>query len=359
MAFTFKGVDVEAKLGDPLIANDSLFGLLFRHCKPLMAELVKTWTDFRGDKKAKEYGLVEKPFADVEGWWGTKYGDNQVMGALFAASQEETRAVVGYGDMESFMTRFESARENAFYVFFQFLSVQQLMGLSFKATYLHKDVEHVFLQHKHGTDVKVLSSRVTETAKIMLRILWGNMNGPWRLAYNTRTLVTTFLLAVMHNRMLRNDDYKRSGRYCYNQSSVAFTLLTFAYLVADVWEKRGDRFPLAYCYKEDDWYFFWKVLGSALGVSAQLMPDNHQEAETLWNTFKQSDECHRSFFTVNGGLIDAFEDAEVKPLDLLQWVPSYVVTQLRHLGSWTIEPALDRLFVADLMEAIASGDVRY
>lgn len=360
----FKGHDVAGSLGDPLGAPGarSLCGLIRQNCPVIAREVLEHWQAFRGAVPAATYQSVEKPFADVEGWWGTKYGDTKVIAALYGADVNTATAVLGHADADAFMTRFRRARENAFYVFFQVISANKLVLESFKSTYQHRDIEYVFQQHTggdaHAVDTAVLSARVAETARIMFRIIWGNINGPWRGVYDTRTIVTTFLLAAMHNKLLRKAPYQRNGRFCYNQSSVAFTLLTFAYLVACAWEEQQRRYPLAYDYSEDDWYFFWKVLGSSLGVYTELMPDNHAEAGALWRTFlNDANECHLHYHQVDAQLRAAYAGVDVDPTAFASWIPAFLLTQVKNLGSWTLAPAIDRLFLAGLLEAIANGEV--
>lgn len=360
----FKGQDLAGSLGDPLGAPGvrSLCGLIRQNCPTIAREMLEHWQGFRGAVPATTYQSVEKPFADIEGWWSPKYGDTKVVTELYGADANATIAVLGSQDAEDFMKRFRAARENAFYVFFQVISANKLVLESFKSTYQHRDIEYVFLQHQggdqHAVDPNALSARVAETARIMFRILWGNMNGPWRGVYDTRTIATTFLLAVMHNKLLRKDPYRRAGRFCYNQSSVAFTLLTFAYLVACAWEAQQRRYPLAYDYSEEDWYFFWKVLGSSLGVYNELMPDNHAEAAALWGTFlNDANECHRFYHQVDGNLRAAYGQVDVDPTVFASWLPAYLLTQIKNIGSWTLAPAIDRLFLADLLEKVANGEV--
>lgn len=80
--------------------------------------------------------------------------------------------------------------------------MSQLAGVSFRATYYHRDVSSLFEQRPHSKLKTIVSRRVIETAQIMLRILYGNMNMGWGSPYSTRTLSTTLLLAQMHNSAL-------------------------------------------------------------------------------------------------------------------------------------------------------------
>ncbi|EPX58218.1 hypothetical protein D187_004255 [Cystobacter fuscus DSM 2262] len=288
-------------------------------------------------------------FSALEGWWGASYGDRELARAMFASPRAADMAnIVGHPTADAFAAAFEAARDEAFYVFAQPLSINVLNGFSFKATYLHQDVERLFTQLPHFQNPNVLRFRVMETARIMLRLLWGNMNGLWRGVYERRTLLTTLLLGMMHNRLLRQHSHQ--GRPLYNQSGVAFTLLTFAYAPAQAWRDKQAQMPQGYGFNEDQWYYFWRIFGSLLGLHSQLIPHNHDEAQEMWYQFFANGICRGNphsldyrqpgFSSLNVGLNNAFNAAnnvapdKMTTLDLLSFFPSWLVTQVRNHPRW-------------------------
>ncbi|RKG50260.1 DUF2236 domain-containing protein [Corallococcus sp. AB011P] len=341
MPFTFRGQNLTAILGDPLNAANSLYGIMSAAEPQFMEDLRQHWKKHIRETpgvNGTAWRPALKAFSAIEGYWGNTYSDHRIAKVLYGpAHSVATQAVTGVGSSAQFLRDFEAARDEAFYVFFQGASVNQLAGVSFRATYYHKDVSSLFEQRPHSKLKTIVSRRVIETAQIMLRILYGNMNMGWGSLYSTRTLSTTLLLAQMHNSALGHYRSLNTGRqHCYNQSGVAFTLLTFAYVVAQAWVDKG------YEYNEQRWYFFWKLLGSLLGVDTRLIADDHAEAATLWDLFFSQGECFGGMpapypTTLDANRIDddLWNGYDVQPeANLIQWVPAFVVTQLRNSLRW-------------------------
>lgn len=354
MPFNVRGFDVTPLLHETLPARNSLYSVLLGARPNLYATLRRHWDDSY-QRSTPMNGTGYRPsigaFSALEGWWGSGYGDGDLASALFGGTRAADAAnITGQATARAFTTAFEAARDEAFYVFLQLASVNELNGFSFKATYLHRDIERLFQRRDHSYLARVLRHRVLETARIMFRILWGNMNGAWRLAYQKRTMATTLLLGIMHNRLLKTPDYKYQGRQLYNQSSVAFTLLTFAYVPAMEWRARRQTLPRGYAFDEGKWYYFWRIFGSLLGLDARLVPHDHAEAAQMWQDFFASGECRgdpddltytqQGFGELDGGLVDAYDRSlRLRPnrgttLDLLSFFPSWLVTQIRSSGRW-------------------------
>ncbi|RKI03471.1 oxygenase MpaB family protein [Corallococcus sp. AB038B] len=338
MPFIFRGQNLDAILGDPLNAANSLFSIMNAAEPELLQGLRTHWTKHVSTVTAFQgWRPALKAFSDITGFWGNTYSDHRLAKVLYDHDATATAAVTGAQSAAQFLRDFEAARDEAFYVFFQATSVNQLAGVSFKATYYHKDVSALFEQRRHSKIKAVVSRRVIETAQIMLRILYGNMNMGWGSIYSTRTLATTLLLAQMHNVALSHYQSHHTGRdRCYNQSAVAFTLLTFSHVVAQAWVNKG------YEYNEQRWYSFWKLLGSLLGVDTRLMADDHTEAATLWNLFFARGECFGGPSAPAPTVMDPdriddelWNGYSVQPeANLLQWVPAFIVTQLRNSLRW-------------------------
>lgn len=340
MPFTFRHQNLDAILGDPLTAANSLYGIMSAAEPQFMEDLRQHWkTHLRTTPgvNGTAWRPALKAFSAISGYWGNSHSDHRIAQVLYGTAHSvATQAVTGAASSAQFLRDFEAARDEAFYVFFQATSVNELAGVSFKATYYHKDVSALFEQRPHSRIQAIVSRRVIETAQIMLRILYGNMSMGWGSLYSTRTLATTLLLAQMHNSALGHYRSHHTGRRCYNQSAVAFTLLTFSYIVAQAWVDKG------YEYNEQRWYYFWKLVGSLLGVDTRLMVDDHAEAATLWDLFFARGECfggptapsptNLDDNRIDPGLLGGYD---VQPeANLLQWIPAFVVTQLRNGKRW-------------------------
>ncbi|WP_147451436.1 oxygenase MpaB family protein [Corallococcus llansteffanensis] len=329
-----------AILGNPLTAANSLYGILSVAEPTLLTGLADHWNQHR-DRTPTVDGTAYRPalgaFSAISSFWGNTYSDQRLAGVLYGPPfAANTAAVTGANTAAGFLRDFEAARDEAFYVFLQGQSVNELAQVSFLSTYYHHDVSELFVQRPHSRMRAIVSRRVIETAQVMLRILYGNMSMGWGTLYSTRTLATTLLLAQMHNRLLAPYRSRVTERPVYNQSSVAFTLLTFSYVVAQSWV------DARYEFDQGRWYYFWKLLGSLLGIDSRLIADNHAEAGDLWRRFFQAGECRGGngvpYATnleedrIDAGLVAGYHFAP--EANLLQWVPAFIVTQLRNAPRW-------------------------
>lgn len=260
---------------------------------------------------------------------------------LFASPPPLAAAVtgiLGHNNSDAFLRAFETARDEAFYIFLQASSVNSLADVSFLSTYYHRDISALFEALPHNANPQIVSISIIETARIMLRIIYGNMNAPWRQMYSTRSLSTVLLLAEMHRHMMGLGNYLGpTGRPAYNQSAVAFTLLTFAYLPAVYWENQN------YEFSQNSWYYFWKIVGSCLGLDDRLILDTHNQDAQLWSLFFTNGECRGILAPpVNPLNIEHMRIApalmngyNVEPeLTLSEWVPSFIMQQLKNTPRW-------------------------
>lgn len=340
MPFIFRGHDVTALLGNPLDAG------LYREVNiseptliPMLLQRWKTHEKSTPPMHGTAYRSALGAFVGIEEDWGQTFSDKRLSETLFSgATAQNVANIVGQNNSANFMREFEAARDEAFYVFLQAKSVSTLARVSFLSTYYHKDISALFEARRHSAKPLVVSGRVIETARIMLRIIYGNMNHPWRQLYSTRSFSTILLLAEMHGRLItRGGNTGPTGRLAYNQSSVAFTLLTFSYLPAVHWINRNFEF------NQNRWYYFWKILGSFLGLNEQLIPDNHAEAEELWRTFFTEGECRGAPVPpsnpleiqrdrINQALLNGYR--VVPEFKLMEWVPSFTIQQLNNTRRW-------------------------
>jgi ER-bound oxygenase mpaB/B'/Rubber oxygenase, catalytic domain len=296
----FRDEDVDDLLHLPLTGQaDSLYSIIATADADLMNVIKDLYGQSRSSEKKKhgtEYRSAESAFKWIEGtWsairfssgisfdrsWGTTFSDGRITRLLYSddTSAQKMAAVVECDSADAFLRRFRAARSNAYSVFLTGRSVNVLNDLSFVETYNHPDIADLFRARKFMTNEKVVMDRVSETARIMMRILFGNINNPSSFIYDTRLMASTLMLAHLHNTGMGHYKHKQDNYPLYNQGSVAFTLLTFSYLVAREWEDSNEEWPKA------DWYYIWKIVGSLLGLSGKLIPNGHREASQLWNEF--------------------------------------------------------------------------
>ncbi|BFM47866.1 hypothetical protein [Marinomonas sp. THO17] len=225
------------------------------------------------------------------------YSDPTLINNVYLNHKALFDALYG-GDSQSavrFYSRYNGARKDAF----RLLSVYgtALASDAFPTTYFHKDIFGLFLRQAknmvHGTgdhyntvgmfNEEYTKNRISSTASIVLRLAFGNVNYPYNMIWNPRSLVSTLQLSAMHHsdhikQRFRDDD----GVSLYNGSSVAFTLLTFSYFIARRMLENNESIQ-----RVNNWYFYWKVVGSCLGLSNDHMPSNHAESIQLMNEFLQ------------------------------------------------------------------------
>jgi hypothetical protein len=216
---------------------------------------------------------------------------------LFASPPPLAAAVtgiLGHNNSDAFLRAFEKARDEAFYIFLQASSVNTLADVSFLSTYYHRDISALFEARPHNANPQIVSIRVIETARIMLRIICGNMNAPWRQMYSTRLLSTVLLLAEMHRHMMGLGNYLGpTDRPAYNQS--------------------------------------------------RLILDTHNQAAQLWSLFFTNGECRIILaLSVNPLNIEHMRIApalmngyNVEPeLTMSDWVTSFIMQQLKNTPRW-------------------------
>ena len=124
------------------------------------------------------------------------------------------------------------------------------MYTSFPETYMHPQIARVLRASNKLMNPDSAHTRIRDTALIMVQAMSGHC------------LATMALIAASH--LMRNVKGKKE----YNEDTVEFTLLTFSYYGA----KRAAGV------KEDDWFFYWKVFGSLMGLGSQRLHDNFVQA---------------------------------------------------------------------------------
>jgi hypothetical protein len=118
---------------------------------------------------------------------------------------------------------------------------------SFPETYFHPQIALVLVGSGKLTVGKAATKRITETGMIILAALESL---PMMLAIGTSHAMRTV-----------------AGKAEYNEDTVEFTLLTFSYFGAKKCK-----------IKEDDWFFYWKVFGSLMGLPPTRLHSSYDQA---------------------------------------------------------------------------------
>lgn len=264
----------------------------------------------------RETGHVEAgpAFTGIERARNTEYNDRYFVEESFEKhnkafqkifDKQYRRLGIKRNSAKAFYRSFNRARSFVFQALVHFPDV--LTQQSFPATYFHKDIAMMFVRKIKGDwddpaaklgmfDPVFAGQRVAGTTDIILRTVYGAMSHGWQ--YNIwppRTFASILMLAAMHNHAsIGKQEDIEPNKLLYNQSSVGFTLLTFSYLPARKIGEWIDNENMTVRWEDSksqyDWYFFWKALGSTMGLRDELLPDTHGEAEALWNAYLDSGE---------------------------------------------------------------------
>jgi len=120
---------------------------------------------------------------------------------------------------------------------------------SFPETYFHPNIARALCGTGLLTNEKTAEQRIEETSMVVLNMV-----------DDEKALAIMLGLAESHNR-------KRS-KLLYNEDTVEFTLLTFSYYGAK-----------ASNINEDDWFFFWRVCGSMMGLGPDRLHRSYSQAK--------------------------------------------------------------------------------
>jgi len=149
---------------------------------------------------------------------------------------------------------------------------------SFPETYFHPQIAQVLHGSGKLMNPNAAARRVGETALIMVQ------------AMGAHCLATMALVAASH--LMRNV----RGNANFNSDTVEFTLLTFSYFGA----KRSGV-------KEADWFFYWRVFGSLMGLGPDRLHDNFDQAAGRMRELHK--QCPSSLTEHSKALLDVFVNA--------------------------------------------------
>jgi len=280
--------------------NKTLYSLYLGSIESTQIMIKELWRKHRTETNRDNDGYLNAvgAYRDIEDKSGEQFNDKTFVNELFSSSEAHVNSIFRHQintfkindtkstkNAKSFYDAFQRARKFVYHTVVQFSKV--LIDKSFPATFFHQDVVMMF-------DVKVgpnklgmfgeefARKRVGGTSEIILRTLYG-AKGEW--SFKPRVLANSLMLAEMHNHtVIGGNTDPFDNKHLYNQSSAAFTLLTFSYFIGlSVSKKFKDKWEGSI--SETDWYFFWKTLGSTMGIRTELLPDTQVQAQALWEAF--------------------------------------------------------------------------
>lgn len=277
MVMTFKGADRSGLLDTFPPHDNSLAGMLKGYStlhdgihKALGDHLTNTKPPY---ESAPLYKPVEDLFNTLLDEW--ELNDSNVVKWLYEDTDRKKKVqdLFGLTNAAAADTLVSSLNTGREVVVKHIKSITTTLAqTSFLETYYYKDGAKLLYTTKATLNEDILEKRVGETGTIMLGAVIANQETFFSAAY---------LISHMHTHRFNTWKRKDTEVRLYNLGSVAFTLLTFAYLPA---KELGSSLESGDVQK---YYFFWKVFGSLMGLPDGLIPDNHIQAAELYGLMKE------------------------------------------------------------------------
>lgn len=292
-----------------------------------------------------KYQSWEPIFTDLETATHAGIDDASVIRALYGTEAKwDWQALFGADNRADAKSNFVAMRRHAIYMFMQPTSVATLDDNSYPDTYKNKDVAKLFNATASAKDRDAVGARVQATAQILFRILYGNTRYSNGQFFETRTLFSSFTLGHVHRVQLLRAPFKEGMHYYFNQGALAWTLLTFSYFIAKAWQdesNEGGIYGYSYStsgFQEGQWYRFWAIVGSCMGIANELLPKTHSEAEALYFLFQDANLSDRYVGPLQREITNVYKDKREPTAGefakLLKWVPQYFGSQWTHPLSW-------------------------
>lgn len=292
-------------------------------------------------KRRSEYSYQnwEPAFDAIRSSSDASINDSSVIEYLYTKEGADWRdELFGTSAADKAAKNFNTARSYAFYIFLQPISVLTLDNASYPGTYRYKDIERLFSATDDAHNPDRVAGRVQATARIMLLLLYGCVE---MTARYTRSIFGGFALGYLHQIHLQRSPFKEGYHHYFNQGGLAWTLLTFSYLVAKEWKfKQSQDSEWAYDLDETLWYRFWAIIGSSLGIDRSLLPLSHSDAGALWRLFVNAGLAEaKDLDSDESEIMKAYEDKRSpnfgEYVKLASWIPSYAWNQMFHPLSWS------------------------
>jgi hypothetical protein len=162
------------------------------------------------------------------------------------AITQKREGILGKITQAEFVKRFDEGRDRVTPVL---NDLKDLFGLkSFPETYFHPNIARVLAATGKLTDSGRVQDRILETGMVVADALAKDHG-------------FAIMLAIAESHKHRNRDL-------YTADTVEYTLLTFSYFGAK-----------AAKIKEGDWFFYWRVFGSLMGLPPAHLHNNLEEAK--------------------------------------------------------------------------------
>jgi hypothetical protein len=179
---------------------------------------------------------------------------------------------------------------------------------SFPETYFHPDIARAPCGTGLLTKEETAEERILQTAGVVLSTL-GKDN----------SLAMMLGMAESHNR-------KRS-KLLYTEDTVEFTLLTFSYFGA-----KPSKIS------EPEWFFFWRVFGSMMGLGPERLHDNLKKAQERMKFLHT--QCPMPPTALSCKLLEVHVNTVLGDHDDIKqacergWISKKMEQYLRHVGKW-------------------------
>ncbi|MBO2461935.1 oxygenase MpaB family protein [Actinomadura violacea] len=162
-----------------------------------------------------------------------------------------------------------------------------LLVRSLPETYAYIDGAKLLVRTRRLAEAEFVEERLSTTDDVMDRVRKGFAAGPDGLGL----LVVYAALGDRHTTIAGDHPAEQEHPYI-NQVSLAYTLLTFSYTPLVGMQGVGEQVP------EGDalltWMGVWKIIGSAMGIEDDGLPDTFDEARRLWDLIVASPGYGRS-----------------------------------------------------------------
>ena len=224
--------------------------------------------------------------------------------------EEKRRQILGKMTKTEFVEQFGAGRKR----FHSAITANgaSLLGVfknkSFPETYFHPDIARALCGTGLLTKEATAETRIMHTAAVVLNTLDED-----------NALAKMLGMAESHKR-------KRS-KLLYKEDTVEFTLLTFSYFGAKPSEIR-----------EADWFFFWRVFGSMMGLGPERLHQSYDQAKQRMHLLHT--QCPMPPTALSGKLLAVHvktvlgNDDDIKEACECGWVSKKMEQYLRLVGKW-------------------------
>jgi len=287
----------------PVPSEDSLFHIVMNQSATDSAGRVKTHlSSFKSYKGPTEqrYKIVNE---------GEDLKTKTLVDMIFDDSNqqivEKRKAILGDVTREGFDEQFNNGRKRNKE---KFGDLAPLFALkSFPETFFYPEIAQHLVATRHLTNVETAKLRIAETGEVVANAL-GKHNG----------------LAIM---LALGKSHEHRPPHLYTADTVEFTLLTFSYFGAK-----------ASGVKETDWFYYWRVFGSMMGLPKDRLHSNYSEAQGRMKKLHQ--QCPEKPTADSIQLLDTFikgflsEEEDVRNASQVNFISKRMRAYLKSVDKW-------------------------